>query len=187
MNYLKWKILTSLSVIVLFMWGCTSTAKIEKDPSADFTSYRSFAWINKEKKDRQSDLLERQLQSAVASEMQKLGFRENRNKPDILLDYDIQMERSSRSQSDPVYSQSQFRQVFNPSTRRWGTVYFPSQYMGTETYQVPVNERTITITMIDARNDKTIWQGWSTNSADSKNLTSKEINSSVKAIIKKLK
>jgi len=39
--------------------------------------------------------------------------------------------------------------------------------------------------MIDTRTDKTVWQGWTTDEVRSKNLTSKEIQNSVKAIFKK--
>lgn len=187
MNYLKWKIMTGVGLFVFFMWGCASTAHIEKDPSADFSHYRTFTWMNKDGRGKQNDLLDRQLKSAVTAEMEKLGFRENKNKPDILLDYDILVEKTARTQSESVYSQPYFRQYFNPYTRRWGTIYFPSQYMGTDTYQVPVNESTLTITMIDVKNDKTIWQGWTTDILDSKHLTSNEMKNSVRAIIKKLK
>jgi hypothetical protein len=39
--------------------------------------------------------------------------------------------------------------------------------------------------MADAKTDKTIWQGWSTGEVDSRNLSSREIQSSVRAIFKK--
>ncbi|HLO82538.1 MAG TPA: DUF4136 domain-containing protein [Chitinophagaceae bacterium] len=187
MKKLQLKMLVGLSLILLFGWGCASTAHIEKDPSTDITAYRTFTWMNKDSKDKQQDLLDRQLKAIVTDEMEKLGFRENKNKPDMLLEYDVLVERSARTQSESMYSQPAFRQFFNPYTRRWGTIYFPSQYMGTETYQVPVNESTLTLTMVDAKNDKTIWQGWTTNIVDGKHLTSKEIRSSVKAIVKKIR
>jgi hypothetical protein len=39
--------------------------------------------------------------------------------------------------------------------------------------------------MIDAKSDKTIWQGWTTDQVSSKNLTSKEVQNSVKSIFRK--
>lgn len=181
------KPLISLVLISLFTWGCASTAHIEKDPSTDITAYRTFTWMNKLTTDMQAELLDRQLKNIVTSEMEKLGFRESKNRPDLLLDYDILVERGARRQSETVYSQPQYRQFYNPSTRKWGTIYYPSQFMGTETYQVPVNESTLTLTMVDAKNDKTIWQGWSTDIVDSRHLTTKELKNSVKAIVKKIR
>jgi hypothetical protein len=187
MNKLQWKSIIGLGVMVIFLGGCASTAHIEKDPEADLTAYRNFTWINKEGRDKSNDLLDRQIKSTVNAEMEKLGFRENKNKADILLDYDILVERSARTQSESVYSQPYFRSYFNPYTRRWGTLYFPSQFMGTDSYQVPVTESTLTITMVDAKNEKTIWQGWTTDVVDSRHMTSREVKNSVKAIIKKLR
>jgi hypothetical protein len=48
-----------------------------------------------------------------------------------------------------------------------------------------VREGTVTITMLDAKTDKTIWQGWTTDQVNSKNLTGKEIQNSVKSIFRK--
>ncbi len=188
MNNLKWKMIPILSLALLFMAGCASSAHIEKDPAVNLTDYRSFSWMNKDAKaNDKNDLIERQIKNAVTNEMEKLGFRENKNKPDILIDYDVLVERSTRRESEPVYSQPYFRQFYNPYTRRVGTIYFPSQYMGSQDYQVPINEGTVTITMVDAASDKTIWQGWATNVVNSKHLTSKEVNSTVKSILRKLK
>jgi hypothetical protein len=39
--------------------------------------------------------------------------------------------------------------------------------------------------MIDAKTDKTIWQGWTTEEVNSKNLTNKEIQYAVRSIFKK--
>jgi hypothetical protein len=39
--------------------------------------------------------------------------------------------------------------------------------------------------MIDANTEKTVWQGWATDEVNSRNMTSKEIQSSIKAIFRK--
>jgi hypothetical protein len=39
--------------------------------------------------------------------------------------------------------------------------------------------------MIDAKTDKTVWQGWTTDEVNSRNLTSKEIQYAVKSIFRK--
>jgi hypothetical protein len=39
--------------------------------------------------------------------------------------------------------------------------------------------------MVDAKTSKTVWQGWTTDEVNSRNLTSKEIESSVKNIFRK--
>ena len=65
------------------------------------------------------------------------------------------------------------------------TVYYPSQFLGYDRDQYQVREGTVTITMIDARTDKTVWQGWTTDEVDSRNMSDKEIASAVKSIFRK--
>jgi hypothetical protein len=57
--------------------------------------------------------------------------------------------------------------------------------VGYERDNRPVKEGTVTVSMIDTRTDKTVWQGWTTDEVNSRNLTGKEIQSSVKAIFRK--
>jgi hypothetical protein len=49
-----------------------------------------------------------------------------------------------------------------------------------------VNEGTITLTVIDAKTDRTIWQGSATADINGRRMTDEEIDEYVKAIIKKL-
>ncbi|HNF01593.1 MAG TPA: DUF4136 domain-containing protein, partial [Ferruginibacter sp.] len=62
---------------------------------------------------------------------------------------------------------------------------FPSRFMGYDTYSTTVREGTITITLIDNRTDKTVWQGWTTSELSSSRISSNEIDRSVKTIFRK--
>ncbi|HEU4633088.1 MAG TPA: DUF4136 domain-containing protein [Flavisolibacter sp.] len=113
-----------------------------------------------------------------------ITIRESK-RPDVLLTYDVLVERGVREQNNPVYSEPYTRYYYNPYTRRWMSVYYPSQFLGYDRNQQQVREGTITISLIDAKTDKTIWQGWTTDQVNSRNLTSKEIQNSVKSIFRK--
>lgn len=182
-------LLGGLFVTTIFLSGCGSTAHIEKDKTANFNQYKTFAWVapaeTTGKLIKQGSLAEQAIQETVNKELSKEGWREAKTKPDVLLSYDILVERSSKKQSDAVYSQPSYRTFFNPYTRRYYSVYYPSQFLGYDDYSVPVKEGTITITMTDAKTDKMVWQGWATNEVSNKNLTSKEIQNSVKSIFRK--
>ncbi len=95
------------------------------------------------------------------------------------------VENTVKESSDPVYSRSQTRYYFNPYTRRWSGIYFPSQFLGYDRNKYQTKEGTVTITMVDAKTDKVIWQGWTTEEVNNKNLTSKEIQNSIKTIFRK--
>ena len=186
---LKWLVAGVASVFVLA--SCSSTAHIEKDDNADFSRYKTFAWIDKDGEgnndhNKSNDLTEQKIRIAVNKELEKnSGWREVKNKPDVLLSYDVLVERTTKESSNPVYSRPYSRLVYNPYTRRYATIYYPSQFAGYERDERSIKEGTVTISMIDTRTDKTVWQGWTTDEVNSKNLTSKEIQNSVKSIFRK--
>lgn len=176
---------------VFLLAGCGTTAHIEKDDHTDFSRYKTFAWINKDgegpnDRNKRNDLTELKIREAVNIELEKTsGWKEVKNKPDVLLSYDVLVERTSKESSNPVYSRPYSRLVYNPYTRRYTTIYYPSQFVGYERDERPVKEGTVTISMIDTQTDKTVWQGWTTDEVNSRNLTSREIQNSVKAIFRK--
>jgi hypothetical protein len=183
------KLLSVAALSGLLLAGCASVAHVEKDKNVNFSNYHSYAWVDtKESKNdstvKVSDLTERIIKEAVNNEMAKTGWKESK-KPDVLLTYDILVERGIKEQNNPVYSQPYTRYYYNPYSRRYVAVYYPSQFMGYDNDQQQVKEGTITIRMIDTKTDKTIWQGWTTDEVNSRNLTSKEIQNGVKSIFRK--
>jgi hypothetical protein len=175
----------------LLLASCAGVAHVEKDKTANFSNYHTYAWV--ESKDSQSDsvktkisdLTERRIREAVNTEMAKSGWKEVKNRPDILLSYDVLFERSVKQENNPVYTEPMTRYVYNPYARRWVSIYYPSQFVGYDNNQRDVREGTLTLSMTDARTDKTVWQGWTTGEVNSRNLTSKEITASVKSIFRK--
>lgn len=176
---------------VFLLASCGTTAHIEKDDNADFSRYKTFAWIDKDGEgaddnNRRNDLTEQKIREAVNSELEKsAGWRQVKNRPDVLLSYDVLVEKGTRESNNPVYSRPYSRMIYNPYTRRYTTIHYPSQFVGYRRDERPVREGTVTISMIDARTDKTVWQGWTTEEVNSRNLTTKEIQNSVRAIFKK--
>lgn len=189
MRYLKF--LSAVALSGLLLAGCASVAHVEKDDTANFSSYRSYTWVeardskNDSAKTRVSDLTERKIREAVNAELAKAGWRETKHKPDVLISYDVMVERGVKENSDPVYSQPFTRYVYNPYTRRWISIYYPSEFIGYDRNQRSVKEGTVTISVIDAKTEKTVWQGWTTDEVNSQNLTSKEIQNAVKSIFRK--
>ena len=170
-------------IVVLLLSSCASTTHIEKDDTFSFRNYKTFAWG--ENNNKTDDLLETQIRNAVNQELEKTGWRQVKNRPDLLIESDVLIERTVQDQSNPVYSQPYTRMVYNPYTRRYVSIYYPSQFLGYDREQRHVREGTVTVTMIDAKTDKTVWQGWSTDEINSRKFTSKEVQSLVKSIFRK--
>jgi hypothetical protein len=189
MRHLKFLTLAVLSGLLLA--GCASVAHVEKDETANLSNYHTYAWVetraeqNDSSGTRVSDLTERRIKEAVNKELAKAGWRQSKNKPDVFMTYDVLVERTIKSDNRPVYSQSTTRYFYNPYTRRWIPVYYPSEFLGYDRAEQAVKEGTVTISVIEAKSEKTIWQGWTTDEVNSRNLTSKETQSAVKSIFKK--
>jgi hypothetical protein len=187
----SWRLWSGCLGIVFLLASCAPTAHIEKDDATDFSSYKTFAWIDKgekgkPEKNKSNDLTEQKIREAINKELEKTaGWRETKRNPDVLLSYDVLVEKSVRENNDPVYSRPFTRTFYNPYARRYINVFYPSQFMGYDNYATPVREGTVTVTMTDASTDKMVWQGWATDQVDSRRMTSKEIQSSVRAIFRK--
>ena len=184
----------NIRLLVLFaafgfiLSGCASTAHVEKDDAVNFNNYKTFAWLDENNDSsgiKKNSLQESTVRQAVNAELSKASWREDKRHPDIILKHDVLVEKTIKDNSNPVYSQPFTRRFFNPYTRRISYIYYPSQFVGYDRNQYESREGTLTISMIDAKTDKVVWQGWATDEVSSKNLTSKEINGSVKSIFRK--
>ena len=183
------KLRTALSLVlpVLLTVSCATPAYVEKDESTDFSRYHSFAWVEKPGKDsKRNEFMDKHVKEAVAEKLEKEGWKEDASgKPDVLLSYDLLVEKTRKELNNPVYSQPFSRIFYNPYTRRYGRIYYPSSFLGYDNNTVTQNEGTLTLTMLDAKTDKTVWQGWTTDEVNSRNVTKKEIQSSVNSIFRK--
>jgi hypothetical protein len=188
MKTMKYAIIAVLAVNLIA--GCRSPVYVQSDNSVNLDNYKTYMWIdtrtsetdNSSKATAFADLSVRNEANAI---LKQKGWREVTSDPDVLIGYDILVERSTEQRSDPVYTNSFTRSYYNPYTRRWSTIYYPSQFLGYDTYEVPVKEGTITISMIDARTDKAIWQGWTTESMNYSRFTDDELHRSVRNIFRK--
>jgi hypothetical protein len=181
--------LVVFALAVLLFTSCSTTAHIEKDESTDLTKYKSYTWIPMEnteaKKNQLSDIAAQNIKNSVNQELQKNGWKEVKSNPDVLVSYDVMVENNTRVDRQSVYSRPYSRPYYNPYTRRYGMIHYPSQFLGYENSEVPVKEGTVTISLVDPKQDKTVWQGWATDEINSSKLTSKDIERNVKSIFKK--
>lgn len=191
MKKIQWMTITVLMVWVMI--SCGRTAYVQKDADVDFSTIKTYSWVttqaNKEKASVQiknDDLTNRKIRQAIDKNLTEKGWKEVKKNPDVYLVYDIMIEEENKKVTTPVYSQSFTRWFFNPRNRRWVPVFYPSQFMGYDEDREKVKEGTLTLTLMDADTDKTIWQGWTTSEMSGRKLTDKQIESKVKAIVAKL-
>lgn len=187
----SFKFLTIIGFAGFLLTSCASVAHVEKDDTVNFTNYKTYAWVvsKEDKSDPSSQetisLTEQNIRKAVGAELAKEGWHEVKSKPDVLLSYDVLVEKAVKSDNNPVYTRPYTRYIFNPYSRRWMQLYYPSQFLGYNEAQYETREGTVTITMVDVNSGKQVWQGWTTDEVSNRNLTNKEIQNSVKSIFRK--
>jgi len=133
-----------------------------------------------------SDLTDRKIKESIERNLTEQGWKLNKKNPDVLLSYEIDIEKERRNRQTPMYSTPTYRYVYNPYGRRWVPVYYPSELMGYRNSTEVVQEHTLTVSLIDAETDKTVWQGWTTVDKNTKRMSDKEIDNNIRAIVKKL-
>jgi len=174
--------------VSLLLSSCSSTSHIEKADDVSFSRFRTFGWAPADSSvqhDR-NDIIDANLKKAITEEMEKKGLRLSNKNPDVLLEYNVAVEKDTRQISSPVYSNPSIQPFYNPATRRISNFYIPSQMMGYNNYNVPVRNGILTINMYNARNYKLIWQGWTKNELSKGNITSSDVKQDVCSILKKL-
>lgn len=178
--------------VLLLLAACGRMAYVQKDDTVDFSRIHTYAWVYGTQKDSLSkkaqvnDLTDRKIRASIDRNLARNGWKAVTRNPDVWLIYDVDIQRESRTVSDPVYSMPVTRWFFSPYGRRYVPVYYPSQLMGFNDHRETYREGTLTLTVMNAKNEKTIWQGWTSSEISGKRMTDKDIENNVKAIVKKL-
>lgn len=174
--------------VAAVLFGCSTPAYVEKDNSVNLSDYKTYMWVDVKSNEndasrRATSFADVSVHNSVNAQLNNWGWREVTDNPDVLISYDVLVEGNVETQNDPVYSQPYSRIYYNRFTGRWSSIYYPSQFLGYQQYQVPVREATVTITMMDADSDKKIWQGWTTERL-SEGLRDLDVKRSVRNIFK---
>ena len=176
--------------MAMILTGCAETAHVIKDKSAEMRHYKTYSWVQKAapkdaKPNHNNELVEQTIRNTVAEQLQKRGYTETATDPDLYVSTDMLVEKDNERRTDAVYTDPTYRNYYNPRTGRIVTYYFPSQLAGYDDYSVTIRKGTVTVTFIDARTDKAVWQGWASKRLNSTNMDEDEIFQDVRSIFNK--
>ncbi len=139
---------------MLLVAGCASGPSIyaNKDPGADFATYRTFNFMNPLGTDRPgySSVLSEYLRTAASRELEARGYQKSDN-PDLLVNFNVQTK-------DKVQTTT------TPSGPAYGGYYgYRSGYYGTwggyDTQVTQYTEGTLTVDVVDAGRKQLAWDG----------------------------
>ena len=171
--------------------GCTSRVYVQRSEGANMAKYRTYSWVatkahKGEKKGPVSAFADIAVRNAVREALEQQGWKEVNRSPEVLLGYDILVERTGAEPKAAEVTQPFTRVYYNPYLRRWGAITYPGQFSGYHSYAVPLKEATLSLSMMNAATDEALWQGWTTERINTARLTEEEIQKSVKSILRKL-
>jgi len=184
------RLFSLVTFVSVMAFSCSPKVYVEKDPMTNLGNYRTYAWVDTKssKEENGKDATEfakLSIQNAVNQKLQQAGWKLVKDHPDVLVTYDILVERKVEERNNPVYTQPFTRFYYNPFFNRWAAIYYPSRFVGYDSYTVPVREATVSISMLDAKTDKKVWQGWTSEIVNSRFLAKDEVRSTVNRIFKK--
>ena len=161
-----------LLLITLTIAGCSVYTDIytDYDRSVDFTKYKTFAWLP----DRDSantpynnQIVRNNTLNYFTHCMGERGMKAEVDSPDVLLEIAVTSAKKESTVTVPVYN-------YNPRYYNYNPYYYPSpnsyyyrypytyNYTYTYTYEtrkVEYTESTITLNVIDRKQNKLVWTG----------------------------
>ena len=153
---------------------CTTTLLIsctvfnvgtDQDNSIDFKQYKTFAWYAKDPTTIKNDqfdnqILESNIKNIVSAELKKRGYKVDIDSPDVLLDFDIMIEKKTDQQQVPIYSYPYNYGYYNPYRPSNNPYLYQQRIVGYQTQNIPYKDGTLTLSMIDRKTSRLVWRGW---------------------------
>jgi len=160
-----------------FLFGaCSSVGTFsDRDMSANFASYKTFSWLPNPQDSLANEqfnsvIIETNVKNYVNKEMQDRGYTIDVDSPDLILEYNADLERKAMVQTAPMYQYPyNYNWNYNPNYDSYFGYRFNSKgtvvrapYESYSTDPIPYSEGSISISAIDRKTNKLVWRGWST-------------------------
>lgn len=133
--------------------GCASKPEIraDADPSADLRSYKTFGFFDDLSTDRSkySTMITSRLKDATRREMQKRGYTEDAENPQLLVNFNTNVESRTEVHSSPSAGFYGYRAGMYGAWAGYPQDVYTSQY----------KEGTLAIDIVDAAKKQLVWQG----------------------------
>ena len=143
-----------LMTAVGLLTACSSPTVSDADPTADFSSYQTYAFLSDVATDKAAyETLERaHLKAAVGRELNARGYRQDNTQPDLLVNFAIETQEKVQSRTVPTGGYGiGYDPFYDVYTTGWG--------MSHTTRIDQYTEGTLEIDLIDVDDRKMIWQG----------------------------
>lgn len=163
------------------------------DQNVVFENYKTFAWSpyhqNHTNQLIDNSIVAQNLRDNVTKELEMRGLKPDMENPDLLIDYDIYVEKKVRTETYPTYTYRYNYGGFYPY-RPWGRYINPwnTGYNYGTTYrtrQVPYKEGDLIISLVDKKTNQLVWQGTAAETVNNPLEYQKRIEKDVSQIFKR--
>jgi hypothetical protein len=144
------------SLLTLIVSCATGPAiRVDSDPVANFSAYRSFGFLDPLSTDRQgySTLLSARLRDATRRELEARGYVFDQAKPDLLINFNVNVVQRTEVRSSPS-----FGAAYGYYGYRYG-LYGAWPGYPYDVYTTNYRQGTLVIDAVDAERDALVWQG----------------------------
>ena len=143
----------STAGLVMLVAACATKPDVraDTDPSANMSSYKTFAFFDQlaTDKSKYATMLTSRLKDATRREMQKRGYQEATSNPQLLVNFNTNLENRTEVQSTPSAGFYGYR------AGMYGAWASYPQDVYTTNYQ----QGTLAIDVVDAARKQLVWQG----------------------------
>jgi hypothetical protein len=167
------KLFVLLLLSVLFS-SCATQVKTIRDPSVDFSHYRTFCWMNGCEFSiigpmyMNDSLTRERIRKAIVAEFKKKGITEDSNAPDLLVGFTVTI----KDEQTIIYHRAGDMPVYVPMDRREEVV----NYL----------KGTLVIGVVDKKNSKMVWESQAVRYMDlNPDLSEENIAKGIHLVLKK--
>lgn len=144
-------------------YGCSPRVAVDKNSRADFSKYKTFAWMDSDVKAGENPAYYNQLatqsvENTMSSVLQEKGLKQNEANPDLIIGYHFFVEDKTRTVANPT---SPFYGPYMGwgrwGFRGWGPGWWG--WGGPQYTQEQYKAGTLVVDMVDAKTHKLVWRG----------------------------
>lgn len=165
------------------------------DHSIDFRAYKTFAWLPNPV-DAYSNgmynnqIVEHNVKNYGTEEMNMRGYQVDTTGPDLLLEYSLNIQRKERTEETPLYAYpynySWYNYPYYDPYHRYMYGRAPAPYIyGYKTEKIKYSEGTLTISVIDRKQNRLIWRGWNVEPISDPDLFKTNLRADIRDIFKR--
>ncbi len=165
----------------LFIASCSSSGRIviDQDPAQDFSSYRTFGWIEPKPMTAIGDrivspLTENRIMQAIQANLTTKGYRfvQDVSSADFAVSFTVGARDRTQTRTVPGRTTVMFDPWGYRDSWRWGRGYYDFYFQEPVTTTTSYTEGTLAIDLFDVARKSPVWHG-----AGEKRLTRKDLQS----------